>query len=150
MFALRVLHLLCMPVREVMTSWIIPVHQLSSRAHDIRYTEVPPERLETILHHLNTVFLADKSERELLRLPVNKLVDFRASCFCHSRAIDEFGFVCSECFSGEPRHCFAWGFATLCVCLCAQEECVFRVYACMHVFNVCWHVCARVMCDVSV
>lgn len=65
------------------------------------YTEVKPRELQDLLHHLIAVFLPDGDDRELLRLSVSTLVDYRAACFCHGRAIDQYGFVCSECFSGE-------------------------------------------------
>jgi transcription initiation factor TFIIH subunit 3 len=65
------------------------------------YTEVSPAQLPDLLHHLIAVLLPDRDDRQLLQLPVNKLVDYRAACFCHGRAIDQFGFVCSDCFSGE-------------------------------------------------
>lgn len=32
--------------------------------------------------------------------PTKPSIDFRAACFCHGKAIEEYGFVCSECLSG--------------------------------------------------
>lgn len=44
------------------------------------------------------VFSSDNKVRRFLALPQPKGVDFRASCFCHRRPIDQ-GFVCSVCLS---------------------------------------------------
>ena len=67
------------------------------------YTEVSTDDLPDLLHHLIAVLLPDREDRTLLQLPVNTLVDFRAACFCHGNAIDQYGFVCSECFSGKKH-----------------------------------------------
>lgn len=57
-----------------------------------------PPRPEALVQYLITVFAPDVLSRTALRLPQPKGVDFRASCFCHKRALD-IGFVCSVCLS---------------------------------------------------
>jgi transcription initiation factor TFIIH subunit 3 len=57
-----------------------------------------PARPGALLQYLLSVFAADACSRAALRLPTPRGVDFRASCFCHKRAVDV-GFVCSVCLS---------------------------------------------------
>jgi transcription initiation factor TFIIH subunit 3 len=57
-----------------------------------------PPRPGALLQYLLSVFAADAPSRGALRLPTPRGVDFRASCFCHKRAVDV-GFVCSVCLS---------------------------------------------------
>ena len=57
-----------------------------------------PPRPSALLQYLLTVFTADSYSRSLLQLPKPLGVDFRASCFCHKKAID-LGYVCSVCLS---------------------------------------------------
>jgi transcription initiation factor TFIIH subunit 3 len=54
--------------------------------------------------YLLTVFAADGFSRRFLALPRSTSVDFRASCFCHKRSIDQ-GFVCSVCLSIFCERC---------------------------------------------
>lgn len=51
-----------------------------------------------LLQTLLTVFLADSFARELLAMPVQDEVDFRASCFSTRKVIQE-GYTCSVCLS---------------------------------------------------
>lgn len=53
---------------------------------------------DLLLPYLLTTFLADKASRAVLNLPVSDSVDFRASCFCCRKTIDD-GYVCSVCLS---------------------------------------------------
>eukprot|EP00884_Botryococcus_braunii_P000069 jgi/Botrbrau1/10062/Bobra.0355s0018.1 len=57
-----------------------------------------PKDPGALLQYLLTVFLADTETRKLLKLPGEESIDFRASCFCHKKAI-ELGYVCSVCLS---------------------------------------------------
>ena len=57
-----------------------------------------PPRPQAFLQYLLSVFATDLLSRTQLRLPQPRGVDFRASCFCHKRAVDV-GFVCSVCLS---------------------------------------------------
>lgn len=57
-----------------------------------------PSRPEALLEYLMIAFAADPPSREYLRYPATGNVDFRASCFCHSKLIDT-GYVCSVCLS---------------------------------------------------
>eukprot|EP01083_Nonionella_stella_P102114 290219_1 len=57
-----------------------------------------PVKLHGLLQHLMMVFLPDSAARKQLVLPEQSSVDFRATCFCHRRIIDE-GYVCPVCLS---------------------------------------------------
>jgi transcription initiation factor TFIIH subunit 3 len=50
------------------------------------------------LQMLCTYFLADSSVREMFNQPVQKSVDFKASCFCHKTPV-EYAFMCSVCLT---------------------------------------------------
>jgi transcription initiation factor TFIIH subunit 3 len=63
-----------------------------------------PPRPRALAQYLITVFSPDPLSRTALRLPQAKGVDFRASCFCHKRALD-IGFVCSVCLSIYCAQC---------------------------------------------
>ena len=41
--------------------------------------------------------------------PVQRRINFEASCFCHGKTVDV-GFVCTVCLSGSSTH--------VCVCVC--------------------------------
>lgn len=47
-------------------------------------------------------FLSSASLRDLIELPSQGKVDFRASCFCHKDVVDV-GYVCSVCLSSMCR-----------------------------------------------
>eukprot|EP00897_Mesotaenium_endlicherianum_P006092 jgi/Mesen1/5510/ME000277S04711 len=63
-----------------------------------------PPRPEGLLQYLLMVYATDLHSRRFLQLPRPAGVDFRASCFCHKKAID-LGFVCSVCLSIFCKHC---------------------------------------------
>lgn len=64
---------------------------------------IKPQRPEGFLQYLTMTFAADLHSRRFLHLPRPSSVDFRASCFCHKKAID-IGFVCSVCLSIYCKH----------------------------------------------
>lgn len=43
-------------------------------------------------------FLSPPSIRQVLAVPTQDKIDFRAACFCHKHIVD-IGFVCSVCLS---------------------------------------------------
>jgi len=53
---------------------------------------------DPLLLLLFTVFAPDVTTRKVLRMPPLRDVDFRASCLCHQRAVDE-ALVCPVCLS---------------------------------------------------
>ncbi|CAL5227323.1 g10263 [Coccomyxa viridis] len=57
-----------------------------------------PKLRGALLQYLLTIYCGFTFSRSHLELPQPLGVDFRASCFCHRRAID-MGFVCSVCLS---------------------------------------------------
>ncbi|XP_063930293.1 general transcription factor IIH subunit 3-like [Zophobas morio] len=62
------------------------------------YYKVDLNGSKYLLQYLLTIFLPSVELRKDLRLPIQKEVDFRASCFCHNQVIS-LGFVCSVCLS---------------------------------------------------
>ncbi|KAI0728135.1 TFIIH subunit Tfb4/p34 [Fomitopsis betulina] len=56
------------------------------------------ERADALLQYLTMSFLPPPGIRQLLSVPTQDKVDFRAACFCHKRIVDV-GFVCSVCLS---------------------------------------------------
>ncbi|KAH9935309.1 transcription factor Tfb4 [Fomitopsis serialis] len=56
------------------------------------------ERADALLQYLTMSFLAPPGIRQLLSVPTQDKIDFRAACFCHKRIVD-IGFVCSVCLS---------------------------------------------------
>ncbi|EPS97727.1 hypothetical protein FOMPIDRAFT_147470 [Fomitopsis schrenkii] len=56
------------------------------------------ERADALLQYLTMSFLPPPGIRQLLSVPTQDKVDFRAACFCHKRIVD-IGFVCSVCLS---------------------------------------------------
>ncbi|KAH9832185.1 transcription factor Tfb4 [Rhodofomes roseus] len=56
------------------------------------------ERADALLQYLTMSFLPPPSIRQLLSVPTQDKIDFRAACFCHKRIVD-IGFVCSVCLS---------------------------------------------------
>eukprot|EP01134_Creolimax_fragrantissima_P007790 CFRG7790T1 len=53
---------------------------------------------DALLQYLLTFYLPNKDEREVMRLPRQTDVDYRAACFCHNKVIS-IGYVCSVCLS---------------------------------------------------
>lgn len=91
---------------------VVPSPFLQQAAHltgGIYFAAPPPAK--SLLQHLLTLFLPDVGSRKWLRQPPSGGTDFKASCFCHQRAIDQ-GHVCSVCLSlfCEPaRECSTCG-----------------------------------------
>ncbi|KIK09917.1 hypothetical protein K443DRAFT_127299 [Laccaria amethystina LaAM-08-1] len=56
------------------------------------------ERRDALLQYLIMSFLSAPSIRQILAVPTQDRIDFRAACFCHKNIID-IGFVCSVCLS---------------------------------------------------
>jgi transcription initiation factor TFIIH subunit 3 len=57
-----------------------------------------PIRQEGLIQYLLSVFIVEKSLRNLIQLPVQSTIDFRAACFETKKQID-LGWVCSVCLS---------------------------------------------------
>ena len=51
-----------------------------------------------MLQILNTYFLSDGQARQLFNQPLQKTVDFKASCFCHKSPV-EYAYMCSVCLT---------------------------------------------------
>lgn len=47
---------------------------------------------------IKMTFLPSPSMRQLIAVPTQDKIDFRAACFCHKMIVDV-GFVCSVCLS---------------------------------------------------
>jgi len=58
------------------------------------------ERRDALLQYLIMSFLSAPSIRQILAVPTQDRIDFRAACFCHKNIID-IGFVCSVCLSSK-------------------------------------------------
>jgi Transcription factor Tfb4 len=58
----------------------------------------PTHQAGGLLQYLLSIYLSAPSTRAHLQLPVQRNVDFRASCFCHQRTTD-MAYVCSVCLS---------------------------------------------------
>ena len=52
------------------------------------------------LMNIQMTFLPPPSMRQLMAVPTQDKIDFRAACFCHKTVVDV-GFVCSVCLSSE-------------------------------------------------
>jgi len=64
-----------------------------------------------LLQYLMMAFATDLYSRQYFRMPKQRAVDFRASCFCHRRPVDV-GHVCSVClsiFCGSVPECTTCG-----------------------------------------
>jgi len=59
---------------------------------------IRPLHQYALSQYLLSCFLSDAYSRQFISLPKLKMVDFRASCFCHKKIIDS-GYVCSVCLS---------------------------------------------------
>ncbi|MEW5307237.1 MAG: hypothetical protein WDW38_002523 [Sanguina aurantia] len=71
---------------------------LQQAAHLTGGLYLKPKHAAGLYQYLCTFMACDTHCRSLMNLPQATGVDFRASCFCHKRAID-LGFVCSVCLS---------------------------------------------------
>jgi transcription initiation factor TFIIH subunit 3 len=71
---------------------------MQQAAHITHGLSLRPLVKQALLQYLLSVYVADTETRKLLQLPKPDAVDFKASCFCHKKAID-IGYVCSVCLS---------------------------------------------------
>ncbi|KAH9931094.1 transcription factor Tfb4 [Epithele typhae] len=71
---------------------------LQQAAHLTGGAYVHVERTDGLLQYMIMSFLPPPAIRQLISVPTQDRVDFRAACFCHKRIV-EVGFVCSVCLS---------------------------------------------------
>mmetsp|Transcript_36879 Transcript_36879/g.59239 ORF Transcript_36879/g.59239 Transcript_36879/m.59239 type:complete len:336 (+) Transcript_36879:405-1412(+) len=71
---------------------------LQQAAHITGGLYYKPRRGDALVQYLLSISSADCYSRKFLKLPNQRGVDFRASCFCHKRPVDT-GWVCSVCLS---------------------------------------------------
>ncbi|TFK93765.1 transcription factor Tfb4 [Polyporus arcularius HHB13444] len=71
---------------------------LQQAAHLTGGAYVQVERADALLQYMMMSFLPAPAIRQLISVPTQDRVDFRAACFCHKRIV-EIGFVCSVCLS---------------------------------------------------
>ncbi|KAJ3555772.1 hypothetical protein NM688_g2391 [Phlebia brevispora] len=73
---------------------------LQQAAHLTGGSYINIERPDGALQYLMMSFLPPPGIRQLIAVPTQDKIDFRAACFCHKNIID-IGFVCSVCLSSE-------------------------------------------------
>ncbi|KAI0645700.1 transcription factor Tfb4 [Trametes meyenii] len=71
---------------------------LQQAAHLTGGAYVQVEKPDALLQYMMMSFLPPPAIRQLIAVPTQDRVDFRAACFCHKRIV-EIGFVCSVCLS---------------------------------------------------
>ncbi|KAI0344672.1 transcription factor Tfb4 [Trametopsis cervina] len=71
---------------------------LQQAAHLTGGSYINVERPDALLQFLMMSFLPPPGIRQLISVPTQDKVDFRAACFCHKDIVD-IGFVCSVCLS---------------------------------------------------
>ncbi|KAI0081256.1 transcription factor Tfb4 [Panus rudis PR-1116 ss-1] len=71
---------------------------LQQAAHLTGGSYIHLDRPEALLQYLTMSFLSPPAIRQLISVPTQDKVDFRAACFCHKNIVD-IGFVCSVCLS---------------------------------------------------
>ncbi|OSD06873.1 transcription factor Tfb4 [Trametes coccinea BRFM310] len=71
---------------------------LQQAAHLTGGAYVQVEKPDALLQYMMMSFLPPPALRQLISVPTQDRVDFRAACFCHKRIV-EIGFVCSVCLS---------------------------------------------------
>ncbi|TCD71260.1 RNA polymerase II transcription factor B subunit 4 [Steccherinum ochraceum] len=71
---------------------------LQQAAHLTGGSYILLERPDALLQYLTMSFLPPPAIRQLLSVPTQDKIDFRAACFCHKNIVD-IGFVCSVCLS---------------------------------------------------
>lgn len=71
---------------------------LQQAAHLTGGSYIYLDRLDALLQYLTMSFLPPPGIRQLLSVPTQDRIDFRAACFCHKNIVD-IGFVCSVCLS---------------------------------------------------
>jgi transcription initiation factor TFIIH subunit 3 len=57
-----------------------------------------PQQEDSLLEYFMYLFLPSNRTRQVLRLPNQETVDFRAACFCHKKVVEQ-AYVCSVCLS---------------------------------------------------
>ncbi|RHZ40665.1 hypothetical protein DYB26_005995, partial [Aphanomyces astaci] len=57
-----------------------------------------PKEPQGLVQYFLSIWLADADTRQMLKLPTQASVDFRAMCFCHKQTIST-AFVCPVCLS---------------------------------------------------
>ncbi|EIM83043.1 Tfb4-domain-containing protein [Stereum hirsutum FP-91666 SS1] len=71
---------------------------LQQTAHLTAGSYIYLERRDALLQYLIMSFLPPPALRQILAVPKQDKIDFRAACFCHKNIVD-IGFVCSVCLS---------------------------------------------------
>ncbi|KAI0663509.1 transcription factor Tfb4 [Cubamyces menziesii] len=71
---------------------------LQQAAHLTGGAYVQVGKPDALLQYMMMSFLPPPAIRQLIAVPTQDRVDFRAACFCHKRIV-EIGFVCSVCLS---------------------------------------------------
>ncbi|KAF5351960.1 hypothetical protein D9756_007562 [Leucocoprinus leucothites] len=71
---------------------------LQQAAHLTGGSYIHLERRDALLQYLIMAFLPSPAIRNVIAVPTQDKVDFRAACFCHKNIVDV-GFVCSVCLS---------------------------------------------------
>ncbi|EKM54491.1 uncharacterized protein PHACADRAFT_258371 [Phanerochaete carnosa HHB-10118-sp] len=71
---------------------------LQQAAHLTGGSYIDIDRPDAILQYLMMSFLPPPGLRQLISVPTQDKIDFRAACFCHKNIVD-IGFVCSVCLS---------------------------------------------------
>jgi len=71
---------------------------LQQAAHLTGGSYIYLDRPDALLQYLTMSFLPPPGIRQLLSVPTQDRIDFRAACFCHKNIVD-IGFVCSVCLS---------------------------------------------------
>jgi transcription initiation factor TFIIH subunit 3 len=85
----------------VLESKDIPfLQQASHLTRDIYYRV---SSAESFLPSLLFLFLSDSSGRPQLTFPQQATIDYRATCFCHRKFVDQ-AVVCQACLSSQPFH----------------------------------------------
>ena len=72
--------------------------QQASHATGGIYHRVREDNRPILVQYLLAVFSSDPHVRQKLLMPRARLVDYRASCFCHSKLVNQ-GYVCAVCLS---------------------------------------------------
>lgn len=71
---------------------------LQQAAHLTGGSYIDVDRPDALLQYLMMSFLAPPGLRQLITVPTQDKIDFRAACFCHKNIVD-IAFICSVCLS---------------------------------------------------
>jgi transcription initiation factor TFIIH subunit 3 len=63
-----------------------------------------PKHPMGLINYLLGVHILDSTARSNFEMPQNRAIDYKATCFCHSKAVD-LGFICSACLAGTLTGC---------------------------------------------